>query len=103
MMNVTALEAALTELPLYEYFHFTTDELILGQDALAICLLGGGLRIPGGRILLADDGLDHHITLLLGVQGILQFSAFSAEIHIVRQLAAAKFTKHKDPPLRVTP
>lgn len=37
MMNVTALEAALTELPLYEYFHFTTDELTFSDRIRWIC------------------------------------------------------------------
>ena len=27
MIDLTALETALTDLPLYEYIHFTTDEL----------------------------------------------------------------------------
>ena len=37
MMDITALEAALTELPLYEYFHFTTDELMFSDRIRWIC------------------------------------------------------------------
>ena len=37
MMDITALEAALTELPLYEYFHFTTDELTFSERIRWIC------------------------------------------------------------------
>ena len=28
MIDITALEAALMDLPLYEYFHFDADELV---------------------------------------------------------------------------
>ena len=31
MIDLTALETALTDLPLYEYFHFTTDELVFSD------------------------------------------------------------------------
>ena len=37
MMDITALEAALTDLPLYEYFHFTTDELMFSDRIRWIC------------------------------------------------------------------
>ena len=37
MIDLTALETALTELPLYEYFHFTTDELMFSDRIRWIC------------------------------------------------------------------
>ena len=37
MIDITALETALTDLPLYEYFHFTTDELVFSDRIRWIC------------------------------------------------------------------
>lgn len=37
MMDTAGLEAALSELPLYEYFHFTTDELTFSDRIRWIC------------------------------------------------------------------
>ena len=37
MIDLTALETALTDLPLYEYFHFTTDELVFSDRIRWIC------------------------------------------------------------------
>jgi len=37
MIDIAALETALTDLPLYEYFHFTTDELVFSDRIRWIC------------------------------------------------------------------
>ena len=37
MMDMTSLEAALSDLPLYEYFEFTTDELMFSDRIRWIC------------------------------------------------------------------
>ena len=37
MMDMTSLEAALSDLPLYEYFEFTTDELTFSDRIRWIC------------------------------------------------------------------
>ena len=37
MMDLRGLETALSELPLYEYFYFTTDELTFSDRIRWIC------------------------------------------------------------------